>query len=68
MERYCRQFRGAKGAPRSYPAGLVAEVGLRWWRRECRFNPMEDLIDAAVLNKWTVVDMQRDWKRIFAFE
>jgi hypothetical protein len=47
---------------------LVAEVGLRWWRRECRFNPMEDLIDAAVLNKWTVVDMQRDWKRIFAFE
>jgi hypothetical protein len=24
----------AKGAPRSCPAGLVAEVGLRWWRRD----------------------------------
>jgi Protein of unknown function (DUF3489) len=33
----------AKGAPRSCPAGLVAEVGLRWWRREAAMNRTEDL-------------------------
>jgi len=25
-------------------------------------------LDAAALNKWTVVDMKKDWKRVFAFE
>jgi hypothetical protein len=25
-------------------------------------------LDAAALNKWTVVDMKNDWKRIFAFQ
>ena len=25
-------------------------------------------LDAAAVNKWTVVDMKNDWKRIFAFE
>jgi hypothetical protein len=25
-------------------------------------------LDAAALNKWTVVDMKNDWKRVFAFE
>jgi Aldehyde oxidase and xanthine dehydrogenase, a/b hammerhead domain len=34
---------GAKGAPRSCPAGLVAEVGLRWWRRDAALNRTEDL-------------------------
>jgi hypothetical protein len=33
----------AKGAPRSCPAGLVAEVGLRWWRRDAAMNRTEDL-------------------------
>jgi hypothetical protein len=27
---YCRQFPGAKGAPRSCPAGSIAVAGLRW--------------------------------------
>jgi len=27
-----------------------------------------DAPDAAAMNKWTVVDMKNDWKRIFAFE
>jgi len=30
LERYCRQFPGAKGAPRSCPAGPIAVAGLRW--------------------------------------
>jgi hypothetical protein len=30
LERYCRQFPGAKGAPRSCPAGSIAVAGLRW--------------------------------------
>jgi len=25
-------------------------------------------LDAAAVNKWTVVDMKKDWKRIFAFD
>ena len=30
LERYCWSISGAKGAPRSCPAGSIAEVGLRW--------------------------------------
>jgi hypothetical protein len=29
-ERYCPLISGAKGAPRSCPAGSIAEVGFRW--------------------------------------
>ena len=29
LERYCPLISGAKGAPRSCPAGSIAEVGLR---------------------------------------
>jgi len=29
-ERYYRKFRAPRGALRSCPAGLIAEVGLRW--------------------------------------
>ena len=25
-------------------------------------------LDAAAANKWTVVDMKKDWKRVSAFE
>jgi hypothetical protein len=42
LERYCRQFPGAKGAPRSCPAGSIAEVGLRWCGATPR-NRTEDL-------------------------
>ena len=30
LERYCPLISDAKGAPRSCPAGSIAEVGLRW--------------------------------------
>ena len=29
---------------------------------------LDKALDAAALNKWTVVDMKNDWKRVFAFQ
>ena len=34
---------GAKGAPRSCPAGLIADAGLRWCDGDAVTNRMEDL-------------------------
>ena len=36
--------------------------------RDTDFGRLDKALDAAALNKWTVVDMKNDWKRIFAFE
>jgi hypothetical protein len=36
--------------------------------RDTEFGRLDKALDAAALNKWTVVDMKNDWKRIFAFE
>jgi hypothetical protein len=36
--------------------------------RNSPFGHLDKALDAAVLNRWTVVDMKNDWKRIFAFE
>ena len=36
--------------------------------RNTSFGRLDKALDAAALNKWTVVDMKKDWKRIFAFE
>ena len=36
--------------------------------RNTPFGRLDKALDAAALNKWTVVDMKNDWKRIFAFE
>ena len=35
--------------------------------RKSHFGKLDMALDAAAVNKWTVVDMKRDWKRIFAF-
>jgi len=35
--------------------------------RQSHFGRLDKALDAAALNKWTVVDMKHDWKRIFAF-
>ena len=42
LERYCALISGARGAPRSCPAGSIAEVGLRW-RGATPRNRTEDL-------------------------
>jgi haloacid dehalogenase-like hydrolase len=36
--------------------------------RNTSFGRLDKALDAAALNKWLVVDMKNDWKRIFAFE
>jgi hypothetical protein len=36
--------------------------------RQSHFGMLDVALDAAAVNKWTVVDMKKDWKRIFAFE
>jgi len=36
--------------------------------RDTHFGRLDKALDAAASNQWTVVDMKKDWKRIFAFE
>jgi hypothetical protein len=36
--------------------------------RNTSFGRLDKALDAAAPNKWVVVDMKNDWKRIFAFE
>jgi len=36
--------------------------------RHSHFTKLDEALDAAQLNKWTVVDMKKDWTVIFSFE
>ncbi|HEY6861808.1 MAG TPA: HAD family hydrolase [Pseudolabrys sp.] len=36
--------------------------------RNSEFGKLDQALDAAAVNKWTVVSMKDDWKRIFAFQ
>ena len=36
--------------------------------RHTPFGELDKALDAAAMNKWTVVSMKNDWKRIFAFQ
>jgi hypothetical protein len=36
--------------------------------RHSHFGRLDKALDAAAVNKWTVADMKRDWKRIFPFD
>ena len=36
--------------------------------RHSHFGKLDVALDAAAVNKWTVVDMKKDWKRVFQFE
>jgi len=36
--------------------------------RQSHFGKLDKALDAAAVNKWTVVDMKRDWKKIFPFD
>jgi len=33
--------------------------------RQSHIGKLDKALDAAAINKWTVVDMKNDWKRIF---
>ena len=36
--------------------------------RKSHVGKLDKALDAAAINKWTVVDMKNDWKRVFAFQ
>ena len=36
--------------------------------RQSHFGRLDVALDMAALNKWTVIDMEKDWKVIFPFE
>ncbi len=36
--------------------------------RQSHVGKLDRALDAAAVNKWTVVDMKRDWKRVFPFQ
>ncbi|QAY97124.1 haloacid dehalogenase [Methylovirgula ligni] len=36
--------------------------------RDTSFGRLDKALDAAAINKWTVVDMKDDWNRVFAFQ
>ena len=46
----------------------VVSRGISTSDRNTPFGHLDKALDAAVLNKWVVVDMKNDWKRIFVFE
>jgi phosphoglycolate phosphatase-like HAD superfamily hydrolase len=36
--------------------------------RDSHFGKLDKALDAAAVNKWAVVDMKKDWKKVFAFQ
>lgn len=36
--------------------------------RQAQFGRLDKALDAAPVNRWAVVDMKRDWKRVFPFQ
>jgi hypothetical protein len=36
--------------------------------RQSHVGKLDKALDAAAINKWTLADMKKDWKRVFAFE
>ena len=36
--------------------------------RQSHVGKLDKALDAAAVNKWTVADMKKDWKRVFAFQ
>ncbi len=51
--------------------GLVhhTDAAREWaYDRQSSVGRLDKALDAAALNCWVVVDMKKDWKRIFAFE
>src|SRR5262245_59208522 len=39
----------------SCPAGLIAEAGLRWWRRDAALNRTEDLMSKSAKKRTTAL-------------
>jgi phosphoglycolate phosphatase-like HAD superfamily hydrolase len=51
--------------------GIVHHTdGVREWAydRQSRVGRLDKALDEAAADGWTIVDMKRDWKKVFAFE
>jgi hypothetical protein len=63
---------GRRSAPGGVRFGLIVHhtdaVREYAYDRNSHFGKLDVALDAAAVNKWTVVDMKNDWKRIFAFD
>jgi phosphoglycolate phosphatase-like HAD superfamily hydrolase len=63
------QWTAAGGVPRFI--GLVhhTDAEREWaYDKDSAVGPLDKALDEARAKGWTVVDMKRDWKRVFAFE
>jgi phosphoserine phosphatase len=63
------QFTAAGSGPRLM--GLVhhTDAAREWaYDRQSRVGRLDQALDEAQAKGWTVIDMKRDWKRVFAFE
>jgi len=47
---------------------VTARTLLAMFTAEFTHPPCDQALDEANANRWTVVDMKRDWKRIFPFK
>jgi hypothetical protein len=59
------------GAPGARFGGIVHHTDAEReyaYDRQSHIGKLDKALDAAAVNKWTVVDMKKDWKRVFAFE
>jgi hypothetical protein len=51
--------------------GLVhhTDAEREWsYDRQSRIGKLDKALDAASARGWTVVDMKKDWKKVFAFQ
>jgi hypothetical protein len=46
----------------------IVRASFNTTRCQAHFGKLDMALDAAAVNRWTVVDMKNDWKRIFAFD
>ena len=63
------QWTAAGGGPRFL--GLVhhTDAEREWaYDRQSAIGRLDKALDEATAKGWTVVDMKRDWKKVFAFE
>jgi len=60
-----RPSAAAYASVRSFITPMRARICLR---QKVALRPSRCSVDAAAVNRWTVIDMKKDWKVIFPFE
>jgi phosphoglycolate phosphatase-like HAD superfamily hydrolase len=63
------QWTAAGGGPSFVGIVHHTDAEREWaYDRESHIGRLDKALDEATAKKWTVVDMRKDWKRVFAFE